>query len=100
MVRVLLPEQHASTYEGHLLRSDYKLRPFVLTRAGFAGSQRSSAIWTGDNTADWGHLRISVPMLLSLSITGMTHSGADIGGFFGNPEPALLARWYQVRGGV
>lgn len=87
---------HASTYEGHHLRSDYKLRPFVLTRAAFAGSQRSSAIWTGDNTAEWGHLKISVPMLLSLSVTGLTHSGADIGGFFGNPDPALLARWYQA----
>uniref|UniRef100_A0A6A7FRA2 Glucosidase II subunit alpha n=2 Tax=Hirondellea gigas TaxID=1518452 RepID=A0A6A7FRA2_9CRUS len=87
---------HASTYEGLLMRSNYQLRPFVLTRAAYAGSQRSTAIWTGDNTAEWGHLKISVPMILSLSVSGMTHVGADIGGFFGNPDGALLARWYQT----
>ena len=87
---------HASTYEGHLLRSQNQLRPFILTRSAFAGSQRSAAIWTGDNMAEWSHLKISVPMVLALSVTGLTHSGADIGGFFGNPESALLTRWYQA----
>ena len=53
-------------------------------------------MWTGDNTADWGHLRISIPMCLSLSVTGISHIGADIGGFFGNPNDELLSRWYQV----
>lgn len=26
----------------------------------------------------------------------MFSAGADVGGFFGNPEPELLVRWYQV----
>lgn len=77
-------------------RSDRRLRPFILTRAFYAGTQRSAAVWTGDNTAEWSHLRISQPMLLSLSVTGITHVGADVGGFFGNPDVNLLARWYQV----
>jgi alpha 1,3-glucosidase len=54
------------------------------------------AIWTGDNTAEWDHLKISVPMILSLSVTGITFSGADVGGFFRNPDSELLTRWYQV----
>lgn len=87
---------HESTYEGHLKRSDRRLRPFLLTRAFYAGTQRSAAVWTGDNTAEWSHLRISQPMLLSLSVTGITHVGADVGGFFGNPDANLLARWYQA----
>ncbi|XP_050734554.1 neutral alpha-glucosidase AB-like [Eriocheir sinensis] len=87
---------HQSTYEGHLRRSEGRLRPFILTRAFYAGSQRSSSVWTGDNTADWGHLRISEPMLLSLSVTGITHVGADVGGFFGNSDAQLLSRWYQA----
>lgn len=85
-----------ATHEGLLQRQSERKRPFVLTRAVYAGSQRYGAKWTGDNRADWGHLAASVPMLLSLSLAGMPFVGADVGGFFGDPEPELLARWYQV----
>ena len=54
-------------------------------------------MWTGDNAADWGHLRMSIPMLLSMGVAGLQFVGADIGGFFKNPDPELLVRWYQVR---
>ena len=57
---------------------------------------RYAAIWTGDNTADWGHLEASIPMCLSLSISGIAHCGADVGGFFGNPDGSLFVRWYQA----
>ena len=56
----------------------------------------SGAIWTGDNTGEWGHLKISLPMVLSLNLVGITFSGADVGGFFKNPDEELLTRWYQV----
>jgi alpha 1,3-glucosidase len=85
-----------ATYEGHLLRSENQLRPFILTRAAFVGSHRYTSIWTGDNMADWNHLKASIPMCLSLSIAGFAHVGADIGGFFHNPEPELILRWYQA----
>lgn len=52
-------------------------RPFVLSRAFFAGSQRYGAIWTGDNVASWDHLRVSVPMLLSISLAGLPFCGAQ-----------------------
>lgn len=71
-------------------------RPFVLSRAFFSGTQRVGPIWTGDNGADWQHLKVSVPMLLTLGITGLPFSGADVGGFFGNPDAELMTRWYQV----
>ena len=71
-------------------------RPFVLTRSYFVGSQRMGAMWTGDNQASWPHLAASIPMLLSQNIVGFPFSGADVGGFFGNPDKELLARWYQA----
>ncbi|RKO90353.1 glycosyl hydrolases family 31-domain-containing protein [Blyttiomyces helicus] len=67
--------QHRSTYEGHLLRSADQDRPFILSRAFFAGTQRYGAIWTGDNFARWDHLEASVPMLLSIGISGVTFAG-------------------------
>ncbi|XP_010461069.1 PREDICTED: probable glucan 1,3-alpha-glucosidase [Camelina sativa] len=87
---------HMATSDGLVMRGEGKDRPFVLSRAIFPGTQRYGAIWTGDNTAEWEHLRVSIPMILTLGLTGITFSGADIGGFFGNPEPELLVRWYQV----
>ncbi|VDL94176.1 unnamed protein product [Schistocephalus solidus] len=87
---------HRGTWQGILRRSGGKERPFVLTRAFFAGSQRTSAVWTGDNKASWDHLQITVPMLLTLSMTGITFCGADVGGFFGNPSDELMVRWYQA----
>uniref|UniRef100_A0A6M2E1U1 Glucosidase II subunit alpha n=1 Tax=Xenopsylla cheopis TaxID=163159 RepID=A0A6M2E1U1_XENCH len=85
-----------STYEGLMKRSNGKLRPFILTRGFFPGSQRYAAMWTGDNLADWGHLQASLKMCLSISVSGFSFCGADIGGFFGNPDAELFTRWYQA----
>ncbi|KFA77781.1 hypothetical protein S40288_00500 [Stachybotrys chartarum IBT 40288] len=88
---------HNATYHAMLSRSKGELRrPFVLTRAFYAGSQRLGAMWTGDNQADWGHLAASLPMVLNQGISGFPFAGADVGGFFGNPDKDLLARWYQA----
>ena len=64
-------------------------RPFVLTRASYAGGQRYAATWTGDNSATWNHLRMTVPMLLNLGLTGFAWSGADVSGFGGAPSADL-----------
>ncbi|CAG0915050.1 unnamed protein product [Notodromas monacha] len=85
-----------SSFDGHLLRSGGKRRPFILTRAFFVGSQRYAAVWTGDNTANWDQLKLTIPMCLSLSISGIGFCGADVGGFFQNPDEELLIRWYQA----
>lgn len=90
-------EFHKATAMGLIKRSPGDSdRPFVLSRAFYAGTQRWGAIWTGDNAAAWEHLEISTPMLLSIGMTGIPFVGADVGGFFGNPEPELLTRWYQA----
>lgn len=85
-----------ATAEGLIQRSQGKERPFVLSRSFFAGSQKYGAVWTGDNTAEWSYLKISIPMLLTLSVSGISFCGADVGGFIGNPEAELLVRWYQA----
>ncbi|XP_014235159.1 neutral alpha-glucosidase AB isoform X1 [Trichogramma pretiosum] len=84
------------TYDALFRRSGGSLRPFILSRSFFAGSQRYAAVWTGDNTGEWEHLRISYPMCLSLAISGISFCGADVGGFFKNPDSELLVRWYQA----
>lgn len=71
------------------------LRPFVVTRAAYTGVQRYASVWTGDNSATWDHLRISIPMVLSLGLTGEPFAGSDIGGFTGSPSGELYSRWLQ-----
>ena len=71
-------------------------RPFVLTRAGYAGVQRYSAVWTGDNYSSWDHLALSIPMLANLSVSGVPFVGSDVGGFAEMPSGELYARWLQA----
>lgn len=71
-------------------------RPFVLTRAGAAGSQRWAATWTGDNRADREGLALTVPTLLDLGASGWVFAGADVGGFEGCPDAALLSEWMEL----
>jgi alpha-glucosidase len=84
-----------ATYEG-LLRLEPDIRPFVLTRAAYAGAQRYASTWTGDNSSTWNHMRISIPQLLNLGLSGYAFVGDDIGGFAGSPTPDLLTRWMEL----
>jgi alpha-glucosidase len=84
-----------ATYEGVKSLKPNE-RPFVLTRASYAGGQRYSAAWTGDNISSWEHLEMAVPMMLGLSICGQPFVGTDIGGFVGSPDGELFARWLQL----
>jgi alpha-glucosidase len=83
------------TYEGELAFRPNE-RPFVMTRATFAGGQRYSATWTGDNSSSWNHMRMSVPQLINLGLSGLSLSGADVGGFAGSPPPDLLTKWIEL----
>ncbi|RLN73002.1 hypothetical protein BBJ28_00025025, partial [Nothophytophthora sp. Chile5] len=96
LVRQQPPPEPLSAFAETLELSRDMKRPFVLSRAFFAGSQRYGAVWTGDNTAEWGHLKYATKMLLSMSVSGLTFVGADVGGFFGHPSTELLTRWNQA----
>lgn len=84
-----------STYEG-MLKRDPNVRPFILSRSHFAGTQRYAAIWTGDNQALWEHLAISFPECMNANIQGLPFCGADVGGFNGEADEELIIRWYQA----
>ncbi len=71
-------------------------RPFVLTRAGYAGEQRYAAVWTGDAPSKWETLQETVPMLLGLGLSGVPFVGSDVGGYAGRATPEMFARWMQV----
>jgi alpha-glucosidase len=71
-------------------------RAFVLTRAAQAGTQRYAAVWNGDNTSMWPHVRQAITMNLGLGLSGFPITGGDIGGFWGDTTPELLVRFTQL----
>ncbi len=71
-------------------------RPWILSRSGYAGIQRYAQTWTGDNYSSWDSLKYDNSILMSMGLSGLTHSGCDIGGFWGDsPDSELLTRWIQ-----
>jgi alpha-glucosidase len=84
-----------ATFEGvKALRPN--ARPFVLTRAAYAGTQRWAATWTGDNVANRDHLAVTIPQLTNLGVSGYAFVGADVGGFVGCPDRELLVEWSEL----
>ncbi|MEO0469686.1 MAG: glycoside hydrolase family 31 protein [Bacteroidota bacterium] len=73
----------------------YPNRPFMITRASYAGGQRFSAAWTGDNNANWEHLKLASIQSQRMSISGFSFIGSDIGGFNYVPSGELFVRWLQ-----
>ena len=71
-------------------------RPLVITRACYSGSQKYTAVWTGDNQSLWSHLQMMIPQLCSLGMCGFPIAGVDIGGFGGDTTPELLCRWIEA----
>lgn len=84
-----------ATYEG-LERLQPDKRPYVITRAAYAGIQRYSTMWTGDTNSTWESLALSIPMFQTLGLSGEPFVGSDVGGFIGRVNPELLVRSYQV----
>ena len=83
-----------ATYQG--LRKLSDKRPFVITRACYSGTQKYATVWTGDNNSLWTHLRMAIPQLCNLGMSGYPFAGTDIGGFGSDTTGELLVRWYQV----
>jgi alpha-glucosidase len=71
-------------------------RQFNIIRAGAAGAQRDSLAWGGDNHSTWDHLRLTISLCLQLGLSGVSFTGADVGGFGGDSNGELLTRWTQL----
>jgi alpha-glucosidase len=84
-----------ASFEG-LTKARPDERPFVLSRAGYAGIQRYAALWTGDNSSSWQHLRLAARMCLALGLSGVPFVGFDTGGFWGDATGPLLVRFTQL----
>ena len=86
---------HKASYEALLEKYENKIRPFILTRSFYIGSHKYSAMWTGDSKSNFDSLKNTISMMISLSISGYSFIGCDIGGFAEEGSINLYKRWYQ-----
>jgi len=72
-------------------------RPFILMRAGYAGSQHYGLIpWSGDVSRSWGGLQSQPSIALQMGMQGLAYMHSDLGGFAGdNVDDELYLRWMQ-----
>jgi alpha-glucosidase len=84
-----------SSYESALKYGNGR-RPFVLTRSGFAGVQRYSAVWSGDNQASDAHLLMGQLINVQMGLSGIPFVGPDLGGYIGDGNKDLFRRWIEV----
>lgn len=89
-------------YWAKMIYEDYRedfpeQRPFILMRAGAAGSQRYGLIpWSGDVSRSWGGLKPQPEISLQMGLQGLAYMHSDLGGFAGdNLNDELYLRWLQ-----
>jgi alpha-glucosidase len=69
-------------------------RPFVLSRANYMGGHRYGATWTGDNTLNWPHVEMSIPMTLNLACRGSPSRGPTWAVLSHDGDGEMYARWF------
>lgn len=94
------PLMHTRTfYEGQRAATNRK-RVVVLTRSGWAGQQRNSAVcWSGDIHGDWETLKSQIESSQNFCMAGIPYWTSDIGGYVAHYSlpgyRELFIRWYQ-----
>ena len=96
------PLVHAEGMYRNLIEHRPDVRPFILTRSGFGGIQRTgSALWSGDVASRWDDLRDQISAGVNLSMSGVPNWTHDIGGFaleerFQRQDPAHVDEWREL----
>jgi alpha-D-xyloside xylohydrolase len=96
------PLVHGDGFAEGLRKAQPEKRPFILTRSGFAGTQRSSsALWSGDVAARWEDFRDQISAGVNLSMSGIPNWTHDIGGFsveerYTKQLPEAMPEWREL----
>ena len=99
--RTLYNEEAHNVYAEHMVKSligiyeKKNVRPYIFSRAAFATTAKYAFVWNGDNASLWHHLKLSIPQILSMSLSNFMINGVDIGGFNEDVTKELLCRWIE-----
>jgi len=68
-------------YEG--IEKNSTARGFVWTTCAWAGGQRYSTIWSGDQPGNWEYIRFHIPTVIGAGLSGFNAATGDVDGIFG-----------------
>lgn len=73
-----------------------QVRPFIIMVDGWAGTQRYSGIWSGDQTGgEWEYIRFHIPTNIGAGLSGIPIVGSDMDGIYGGGDQEVNIRDYQ-----
>lgn len=70
-----------SAFEG--IQNNSNERGFVWSVCGWAGTQRYSTVWSGDQYSNWNYIRYHIPTVTGAGLSGFNAATSDIDGIFG-----------------
>ena len=91
-----------NVYGEHMVRSllgifeSKNRRPYLFSRAAFATTAKYCFFWNGDNASLWHHLKLSIPQIIGMGLSGLMFNGVDVGGFNADVTKQLLIRWIEA----
>jgi len=70
-----------SAYQG--IENNCNDRGYVWSVCGWAGTQRYSVVWSGDQSGNWEYIRFHIPTIIGSGLSGYNLASSDLDGIFG-----------------
>jgi alpha-glucosidase len=75
-------------YEG--IENNCDGRGFVWSVCGWAGTQRYSVVWSGDQSGNWEYIRFHIPTIIGAGLSGYNLASSDLDGIFGGSQQTYI----------
>lgn len=77
-----------AAYEG--IESNCNNRAFVWSVCGWAGTQRYSTVWSGDQSGNFEYIRFHIPTFIGSGLSGYNYASSDVDGIFGGSSVSYV----------
>ncbi|MGI8950795.1 MAG: TIM-barrel domain-containing protein [Chitinophagaceae bacterium] len=65
-------------------------RGFVWSVMGWAGTQRYSTVWSGDQSGNWEYIRFHIPTVIGSGLSAFNCATGDVDGIFGGSQKTYV----------
>ena len=77
-----------SAYNG--IEQNSNSRGFVWSVMGWAGTQKYSTVWTGDQSGNWEYIRFHIPTVIGSGLSAQNCATGDVDGIFGGSDSTYV----------
>jgi len=65
-------------------------RGFAWSVMGWAGTQKYSTVWSGDQTGNWEYIRFHIPTVIGAGLSAQNAATGDVDGIFGGSDSTYV----------